>query len=62
MRTQEYWKVDMAASSKGKVSEREFDAGPWKISVRKSHILKSVCELGSDQGCGDKEEACHVCK
>ncbi|XP_011402613.1 PREDICTED: TIP41-like protein isoform X2 [Amphimedon queenslandica] len=38
-----------------------FDVGPWKISVIKSHILKSKCEGGSpnsDESCGK----CNVCR
>jgi type 2A phosphatase activator TIP41 len=50
----------MASSSKRqKATERTFEAGPWKISVRKSHILKSVCE-GGEQAC--RNEPCHVCR
>ena len=51
----------MSASSK-KAEERTFEAGPWRISVRKSHILRSVCERGRDQGCEEEEEPCTVCR
>jgi type 2A phosphatase activator TIP41 len=51
----------MAASSK-KTDDRTFEAGPWRISLRKSHILKSSCERGSKDGCSAEEEACFVCK
>ena len=41
---------------------REFEAGPWKIVVTKSHILKSSCERGAPEGCQEGLDSCSVCR
>ena len=47
-----------------KTTDRTFDAGPWHISLRKSHILRSNCERRLEDGCHVEEEndICLVCK
>ena len=40
----------------------EFEAGPWKIVVTKSHILKSSCERGAAEGCQEGSDLCNVCR
>ena len=49
------------ASSKS--SRNEFEAGPWRILITRSHILKSKCERGKPDGCQrDSKDICDVCK
>jgi hypothetical protein len=49
------------ASSKS--SRNEFEAGPWKVVITRSHILKSKCERGKPDGCQkDGRDICDVCK
>lgn len=43
-------------------SAREFEAGPFRVEVAKSHILKSSCEKGKAEGCEAGIEACPVCR
>ena len=46
-----------------KSSRNEFEAGPWKIAITRSHILKSKCERGKADGCQkDSMDICDVCK
>ena len=46
-----------------KSSRNEFEAGPWKIVITRSHILKSKCERGKAEGCQkDNMDICDVCK
>ena len=44
-------------------SRNEFEAGPWRFLVVKSHILRSRCEKGRENGC-DPEigDICTVCR
>ena len=44
-----------------KANMESFDVGPWKISVIKSHILKSKCEEGSSTS-GEPCGKCNVCR
>ena len=54
-----FW-VGMASN---KSSRNEFEAGPWKIAITRSHILKSKCERGKADGCQkDSMDICDVCK
>lgn len=41
---------------------REFEAGPWKVVVTKSHILRSSCERGTAKGCLEGGDSCTVCR
>lgn len=41
---------------------REFEAGPWKVVVTKSHILRSSCERGTAKGCREGGDSCTVCR
>ena len=44
-------------------SKNEFEAGPWRILVTRSHILKSKCERGKSEGCqSNSKDSCDVCK
>ena len=46
-----------------KENRSEFEAGPWRVLVTKSHILRSKCERGLDEGCSrDDEDKCNVCR
>ena len=50
-------------ANSGKSSRNEFEAGPWKILITRSHILKSKCERGRADGCQqDAKDICDVCK
>uniref|UniRef100_T1J0R9 TIP41-like protein n=1 Tax=Strigamia maritima TaxID=126957 RepID=T1J0R9_STRMM len=48
-------------------SLRDFSYPPWKISVRKNHILKSNCSMPNlcprgDEGGGDDKKLCTFCR
>ena len=44
-------------------SRNEFEAGPWRILVVKSHILRSSCERGKEEGCEPGAGGvCSVCR
>lgn len=46
-----------------KENKNEFEAGPWRVAVTKSHILRSKCEKGLDEGCPkDDRHKCNVCR
>ena len=50
------------------MEKQSFEAGPWKIEVAKSHILRSKCENGLEQGCPQAPDGepsskrCNVCR
>lgn len=59
----------MAAGGSGAgrrgLEKNEFEAGPWRIVVAKSHILRSKCEFGLEAGCPNDEQSrkkCNVCR
>ena len=42
---------------------REFEAGPWKVSVIKKHILRSKCQREKAEGCdAGSRDICTVCR
>ena len=42
---------------------REFEAGPWKVSVIKKHILRSKCQRKKAEGCdAGSRDICTVCR
>lgn len=44
-------------------NRNEFEAGPWRILITRSHILKSKCERGKPDGCtADSSDICDVCR
>ena len=50
-------------AARQQVPLREFQAGPWAVRVAKSHILRSKCEEGLEQGCPrDAKNKCYVCR
>lgn len=42
--------------------KREFEAGPWRVTVTRSHILKSSCEKQRSEGCTESADMCSVCR
>ena len=44
------------------MESKEFEAGPWRMEVTRSHILKSSCEKGKEEGCELGRDACTVCR
>lgn len=52
----------MAQQKNQRSQTQEFEAGPWRIVMKKSHILKSECEKGAAVGCPPQEEMCTVCR
>lgn len=57
------YKEKIASNMALKENKNEFEAGPWRVTVTKSHILHSKCEKGLDEGCPkDDRHKCNVCR
>lgn len=55
--------VVVKVKKKSMSTNSEFEAGPWKISVVKKHILRSICEKRLSEGCDlGSKNVCTVCR